>query len=617
MNTPTHKTENPFTAPIPAQQRHYPRGIFDPFPTFAPTQGEITRGYERLARRITTAVPAGLRVLMIDGFNGADWTAFRSQLTAALAGSQLPVTWHDLRECLLPPEIIRERIAPFLGGDDPLWGTHFPLGMETFFDPQKLGQFRIEAAVARGEKAGRLTIFYGCGAGLLELWDELWYADVPKDEIQFRARRGEITCLGEATPLPFGEFYKRTYFVDWPALNRQKRQLLAQIDCFIDLSQTGAPTAMAGADFRAALHELSETPFRPRPWFYPGPWGGKFMQGHMDLDPEQPNFAWSFEMIVPENGITLEKNGNRLEFSFDCLMFQENRRVMGAAAAREFKYEWPIRLDYLDTIDGGNLSVQCHPRPNFMRRNFGETYTQDETYYIANAKEGARVYLGLTEACDPGEFRAALEKSHREGVEIDIDRYVNSEPAHPHDLFLIPNGTVHCSGRGNLVLEISATPYIFTFKIYDYLRRDLEGKLRPLNIDRAFENIYFERRKRWVQENLVARPWLLREGPGWREVVLYDHPFTFYNIHRAEFEHEFVFDTAGRGFAVNLVEGERVEICGENGRAGELKYLESMLIPAACGRVTVVNRGEHPCKLVLVYVRPTVGISEPLNDPSD
>ena len=340
------------------------------------------------------------------------------------------------------------------------------------------------------------------------------------------------------------------------------------------------------------------------------------MQGHMGLDPNQPNFAWSFEMIVPENGIIVEKNKKRLEFSFDFIMYQENKNVLGKNAAKQFKYEWPIRLDYLDTIDGGNLSTQVHPRPNYIRENFGETYTQDETYYIVASKPGANVYLGLTDDCDPIEFKNALKESIEKGIEVEIDKFVNKEPSKVHDLFFIPNGTVHCSGEGNLVLEISATPYIFTFKIYDYLRRDLEGNLRPINIERAFDNIRFERREKFVKENLISKPKLLNEGKGWKEFVLYDKPYTFYNIHRIEFENEFDLSTNDNAYAINLVEGEQVEIISENKRTIKLSYLESMLIPAASGKIKIINKGNRTCKMVLVYIKPTIGISEPMNNPT-
>jgi mannose-6-phosphate isomerase class I len=188
-------------------------------------------------------------------------------------------------------------------------------------------------------------------------------------------------------------------------------------------------------------------------------------------------------------------------------------------------------------------------------------------------------------------------------------------PSKPHDLFLIPNGTVHCSGANNLVLEISATPYIFTFKIYDYLRRDLEGNLRPINIHRAWENIRFERRSEWVAEHLIPVPRIINEGPRWREYLLSDRKEFFYDVLRVDFEDSFPYDTRGRALAMNLVEGEAVEILSENGRVSPLRYLESIVVPAAAGRFTVRNCRETPARMVIVYVRPGTGRFLPMNDP--
>ncbi|MEM8556330.1 MAG: class I mannose-6-phosphate isomerase [Bacteroidota bacterium] len=612
--------DGPVDAPartlLPPDATTFPRGLFDPFPAFPISEGRIEQGYEALAERIAEAVPKGLRVLALDGFHGVDWLALHEGLDAALTARGITAAWRSMDEALADADVLAERLAPFLGGDDPIFGTHFPLGPDVFFDAERLAALRIDAAIARGRAAGTLTIVYGCGAGLVELYDAMWYADIPKDVLQARARAGALLNLGADEAVPFGAFYKRAYFVEWPALNRHKRRLLPELELVLDLQDAATPTALDGDAFRAALRALAETPFRPRPWFYPGPWGGQFMQDHMGLDPEQPNFAWSFELITPENGIVLESDGQRLECSFDFLLFQEHTRLMGDAA-HPFKYEWPLRLDYLDTISGGNLSVQCHPRPDFIRRQFGETFTQDETYYISAAQEDAVVYLGLEEDADPDAFRQALEVSAATGDAMDFEAYVHGIPAKPHDLFVIPNGTIHCSGRGNLVLEISATPYIFTFKIYDYVRRDLEGKMRPINLERAWDNLRFERRADWVREHLVATPRVLREGDGWQEEVLLDRPESFYDIHRLTVETQTTYATENRALAINLVEGHTVDVIAQNGRAQPLRYMESMVIPAAAEAVTFVNRGEHPCKLVFAFVRPGVGTTLPLNDPID
>jgi len=606
---------DPFIALIPERMSKFPRGPFNTFPKFTISTGIIENGYNALVDNISVEMPIGLRVLVIDGYQGTQWKEFISGLSSALQDHKIIPELIDIKSAYASEKKILNKIEPFLGGDDPIFGQHYPFGLEYLFEVEKLLELRIASSIKRGSKAKDLTIIYGTGSSLIELYDKLWYIDVPKDYIQEYARNGELCNLGSTKTLSFGQFYKRSYFVEWPALNRLKKQLLPSLDLFIDLQNPEEPIALRGNDFRSALEEISTTPFRLRPWFFPGPWGGKFMQGHMGLDPEAPNFAWSFEMIVPENGIIIEKDNVTLEFSFDSLMYLQNTNVLGGNASKQFKYEWPIRFDYLDTIDGGNLSVQVHPRPNYIRKEFGETFTQDETYYICASKPESQVYLGLTEDCDPVEFKKALEDSSKFGHEVDVEKFVNREPSMPHNLFLIPNGTVHCSGEGNLVLEISATPYIFTFKIYDYLRRDLEGNLRPINVQRGFENIRFERRKKWVQENLIAIPKVIKSGKGWQEVVLYDAPFTFYNIHRIEFDNEYIMSTNGIAYSTNLVQGERVDILSQNGRASKLSYLETMIIPAAAGEIKIVNKGKSPCKMVMVYVKPGIGITDPLNDP--
>ena len=516
---------------------------------------------------------------------------------------------------MLAEEELDTKLKPFLGGDDRIFGMHYPLSIETFYDPVKIIEARINASLKRAEKSGDITIIYGSGAALVELYDELWYVDLPKDIIQERFRENKTQNITKKIK-NFEDFYKRSYFIEWPALNRHKRNLLSKWDLFIDYTCENEPSFINGNDYREAIKQIAHTPFRVKPWFFPGPWGGQYMKNHMDLPKEQPNYAWSFELIVPENGIIIESEGNLLEFSFDCLMYQNNKEVLGKAAG-QFIYEWPIRFDYLDTIDGGNLSTQVHPRPQYIKKHFGETYTQDETYYIVNSKPGAKVYLGLKEDCDIKEFKSALEKSVVDEKEIDIDKYVYSQASKPHDLFFIPNGTVHCSGQDNLVLEISATPYIFTFKIYDYLRRDLEGKLRPINIERGFENIRKERRENFVKENLISKPKLIDKGNDWKLLELYKKPFTFYEIYRADFMKTYELKTGGCGYGINLVEGEEVELISKNGNKQKLSYLETMLIPAAAEKVKIINHTGKECKLVLVHVKEEAGKSEPVNSPND
>ena len=219
------------------------------------------------------------------------------------------------------------------------------------------------------------------------------------------------------------------YFVDWPALNRHKAAFVQRIDLFVDGQDPTRPQLIQGDDARATFERLTHTVFRPRPWFEPGAWGGQWLKETMSgLAQDVPNYAWSFEMIAPEQGIILEHEGRLLELSYDWLQYYDNRAVLGDYAAY-FGYEFPIRFDFLDTIAGGNLSLQCHPRPAFIREQFGEHFTQDETYYIFAADDDACVYLGFRAGTDGKAFRGALEDSLRQGSALDVERFVQRHPA--------------------------------------------------------------------------------------------------------------------------------------------------------------------------------------------
>ncbi len=593
----------------------FTRGRFDTHPKHRLHPGTLHAGFTSLAERIAHSIKSGVRVLAIDGYHGVNWAHFHKELRSELEKAGVESTWISMDSALKLPDQLRNELAPFLGGDDPIFGLMWPLGIEPMFDPTKVASIRTDALVARGRPAGSLMIITGIGAALIDNADSVWYVDTSKEKIQQLQKEGKLQNWGDDQDIAFGAFYKRAYYIEWPAMNRHKQALLSKIDCMIDGQDDDYPISIEGYDFRAVLDQMTRTPFRPRPWFAPGPWGGQFMKHHMGLDATQTNYAWSFELIAPENGILFGDGEHTLEATFDWVLFNDSAGVMGTDAARQFGTEWPVRFDYLDTMDGGNLSVQVHPRPDYIRREFGESFTQDETYYIALADDDAKVYLGFKDETQPDVFRKLLVDSAQTGTEVDVDRYVHNMPSKVHDLFIIPNGTIHCSGAGNLVLEISATPYTYTFKLYDYLRRDLNGNLRPINIDRGFDNLYWDRRSDWVDANLVAKPVVKDQGDGWVEYTLMDVPYTFYIINRVDFDASCEWETNEIGYMVNLVEGDHVEVHSENGTVVPLAYLESMVVPAKAGKVRFVNRGDTPCKLMKVFVRPGTGVSQPLNDP--
>lgn len=553
---------------------------------------DIRSGFASLADHIRRH-----KIVLIDGYVGVFWDDFKRRLTAALQEEHhVRVTWLNVADLMLPEDVIHDRVAPFLGGSDPLFGKRCTLSLQDLFDAERL-------AAAHPNDQAEITIAYGCGAALLNWQDAfLIYVDLPKNEIQYRARAQTAWNLGQRSTTSPKAAYKRYYFVDWVLLNRHKAALTPSIDLMVDHQHPDNPTMMTGADFRAAMDRLSQSVFRVRPWFEPGAWGGHWLRKHIPgLPQDVPNYAWSFEMIAPEQGIIFGDDEHLLEVSFDFLMVHNARAILGDYV-QNFGYEFPIRFDYLDTIRGGNLSIQCHPSPGYIREQFGEHFTQDETYYILDCEPGATVYLGFQADINPQDFRQALEHSHQHNTEINITDFVQQFPANKHDLFLIPNGTIHASGSGNMVLEISATPYIFTFKMYDWLRLDLDGKPRPININRAFANLRFDRKGETVSAELLSKPQIIVDGDDYRREHLPTHPTHFYDIERFDVFTSVEVSTEGSVQVLMVVEGKSINV-EVNGVQVRYHYAETFIIPAAAQTYRLVNTEDTSVRVVRAFLK--------------
>jgi mannose-6-phosphate isomerase class I len=335
-------------------------------------------------------------------------------------------------------------------------------------------------------------------------------------------------------------------------------------------------------------------PFRVVPFFDPAPWGGQWMKRVCGLDASVKNYGWCFDCVPEENSLLLGFGPFRFEIPSINLVFDQPRALLGEKVHARFGDEFPIRFDFLDTMKGGNLSFQVHPLTEYIQHHFGMHYTQDESYYLLDAGLDASVYLGLKEGIDWQAMVEDLQKAQRGGLPFPADRYTNQWPAKKHDHFLIPAGTVHCSGANSMVLEISATPYIFTFKMWDWGRLGLDGKPRPIHLDHGIANLQRDPTTKWTSRNLINRIEALGNGDGWREERTGLHEREFIETRRHWFSKPVPHDTHGGLNVLNLVQGEAA-IVESPDRAFEpfvVHYAETFIVPAAVGPYAILPHGQ-------------------------
>lgn len=564
---------------------------------------QCVEGWTATVKRIGEALPRNperASILTVECYAGAH----EAEIIEALE-SLCPAEIIHSGDAFLSTDQIERRINPYNGGDDPVFGRMCSLTMTDFMDSEKVEVLR-QRAIQRSEG---LVIVVGCGATLIHEGDVLVYADLARWELQQRMRRDEISNLGiDNKDDPWSLQYKRAYFIDWRVCDRLKRDLIPSWNFVLDTNEPGKPRLATGSSVRSALEQACQRPFRVVPFFDPAPWGGQWMKQRIGLDPEPANYGWGFDCVPEENSLLLQFGDIRMEIPSINLVFHQPRALLGESVHARFGDEFPIRFDFLDTVDGGNLSFQVHPLTEYIKKHFGMSYTQDESYYVLDAKEGAKVYLGTKDETKPTEMTAALKSAQRGDSPFDADRYVKAWPAKKHDHFLIPAGTCHCSGSDAMILEISATPYIFTFKLWDWQRLGLDGKPRPINIERGLKNIQWDRTSSWVKENLVNQFEAIAQGPGWREERTGLHELEFIETRRHWFTDTVEHNTNGGVNVLNLVEGREaiVESPTNTFTPFIVHYAETFIVPASVGSYTVRPHGEsigQECATLKAYVR--------------
>ena len=578
---------------------------YDRFPTVRVPGHKVLLGYDALTRELEDraealrSTGAGRVVLTCETYPGV-----RDDEVLGALGSLCPSALLDTRALFPEPSELTRRMAPFLT-EDRVFGRMCFCELEEFMDADALAEARRRVAEASG-----LVVISGFGAALVHPGDLLVYCDATRWEIQLRYRAGMPNYCCDNAGEDVLRKIKRGYFVEWRLADRRKADLLGRADYVVDTVDELSPRAVTGEALADALDLAVRRPFRTVPYFDPGVWGGQWMRERFGLPGDAPNYAWSFDGVPEENALALAFDNAVMRVPAMDLTLLRPLSLLGEGVYARYGAEFPIRFDLLDTMGGQNLSLQVHPTTDYARRAFGMAYTQDESYYVLDAEEGASVYLGLREGVDAGEMMAALEEANAGGAPFDATRYVNRFPAHAHDHFLIPAGTIHCSGAGTMVLEISATPYLFTFKLWDWGRVGLDGRPRPVHLGHGRQVIRWDRDTGWVRRNLVGRAREVDESCGAARVEVTGlHELEPLETRRYEIApgQRALLDTRGTLSVLNLVGGSEVTVSSPTGAFPPLviHYVETFVVPASVGRFEVANASGGTAILMRAHVRGT------------
>ena len=196
-------------------------------------------------------------------------------------------------------------------------------------------------------------------------------------------------------------------------------------------------------------------------------WGGTKLREKYGKQTDKTPVAESWELSFHKDGPTRLENGKTLQETATEADLGKN--------CKGFPF-FPMLAKLIDAKD--DLSVQVHPSDVYALQNensFGKT----EMWYIVEADEGAGIYLGFKKDVTQAEYENAI-------AEHTLTELLNFFEVKAGECYFIPSGTIHAIGKGCLICEIQQNSNL-TYRVYDYGRKDKNGKERELHVAKALK----------------------------------------------------------------------------------------------------------------------------------
>ena len=552
-------------------------------------------------------------VVALDGYTTANWTVFVNLIARECCLLGLGFEAIDANAATLKSgKEIDAIIDPLLIWDtkiDPtlLYGKVYKGGYQGLMDEARTEAFK--KAVPASRQAGKISVVYGYGSlipELRELYDVKVFFDLTPMKSMLRIRRGEYSNLGKERPGIINRTIRRCYYCDFECAVRNRHELWENNvpDWYVLDNDPQNLQLMPFGTFSDICAQLVKYPFRAKPCYLEGVWGGSYMKKLRNLPDEMRNAAWVFDFIPMEVSVVVEAGDEKLDINYCSFVHKEGVNLMGEDCVKKFEGYFPIRFNWDDSYHStGNMSIQCHSGGEYNVKNYNEFGRQDESYYVVVTGHDAKTFIGFRDDADIPQFFRDIEAADTEHKPCDYMKYVSYEESKPGLQVMLPAGTIHSSGRNQVILEIgSLTIGSYTYKMYDYLRLDFDGKQRPIHTRLGEENVRQDRRYSVIHdpespEYIVQKPRLSASGEGWEEYILGENPQVYFSLRRLEFEKKCEQDTGGKLFHVlTLVDGDavRVRSVRHPERYFDLQFMDIVCVPADMGRYVIENLGREP-----------------------
>ena len=599
----------PFDDPKPVNRPELSKKTVD-----AVVAGGTPSVAKRFAAPVIDKARESNQIVAFDGYATADWKQFLNLVARECKAAGVDFVSIDQNaECFKSGKEIDDMIDPLLIWDteiDPtlLYGKIYKGGYEGILDEEKAKAFEEKVAGMRNG-SGKVVAVYGYGCLIprfRDLYDVKCFFDLtPKTSI-LRIRRGEYSNIGKERPDLVNRVIRRCYYCGFEMSVCSRRELLrsSAIDFYFLSDDPQNIQMLPFGAFADICAQLVKYPFRAKPCYLEGVWGGSYMKKLRNLPDNMRNAAWVFDFIPMEVSVLVEVGNEKLDINFCSFVCKEGVNLMGEGCVNKFHGYFPIRFNWDDSYHStGNMSIQCHSGSAYNREHYGEFGRQDESYYVCVTGHDAKTFIGFRDDADIPQFFREIEAADKEHKPCDYMKYVNYEESRPGLQVMLPAGTIHSSGRNQVILEIgSLTIGSYTYKMYDYLRLDFDGKQRPIHTRLGEENVAQHRRASVIHDPespdyIVQKPRVAVEGDGWKEIILGENEQLYFSLRRLDFEKTCRQDTCGERFHVlSLVDGDQVLVrsVAHPERCFKMDFLDIVCVPADMGEYEIVNLGKEP-----------------------